>query len=105
MESIELVSRHHLNVNNLSVLASNADVHKLIMDDVLQSDSVLGFWEAISVDCIPSKYEEYSIELLQLVTNLWIKIRGHSFAKDFTTNFIKKQKKGTRKSLQKKNIE
>ena len=99
MESIELVSRRHLNVKNLQVLASDANIRKLIMDDVLQSESVLGFWETVS-QCIPSKYEPYSIELLELVTDLWIKIRGHSFAKDFTTNFVRKYKKGTRKSLQ-----
>ena len=27
----------------------------------------------------------------------WFTIRGHSFAKDFTTNFVRKYKKGTRK--------
>ena len=42
----------------------------------------------------------YSIELLQAIIGLWITIRGHSFAKDWTMKFETKYKKGTRKALQ-----
>ncbi len=36
------------------------------------------------------KYEKYSIELLGVVADLWITIRDHSFAKDWTMNLVRK---------------
>ena len=94
IESIELVCRCHLNVKNVRVLTSDVNIRKLIMDDVLQSQPVLECWEVIS-QCIDAKYESYSMELLQHIIDLWIKIRGHSFAKDFTDKMAGKYKKGT----------
>ena len=102
MESIELVTRQHLNLKNIQVLASGTNMCKLIMDDMLLSESVLSCWETVAYH-IPAKYEPYSMELLRHITDLWVTIRGHSFAKDFTTNFVWKYKKGTRKMLQQMN--
>ena len=99
MESIELVTRRHLNLKNVQVLASDTNIRKLIMDGVLLSESVLACWETVAYH-IPVKYEPYSMELLRHITDLWVTIRGHSFAKDFTTNFVRKYKKETRKMLQ-----
>ena len=45
------------------------------------------------------KYEQYSVELLKAVVDLWVNIRGHSFARDFMMNFEAKFTKGTRKTL------
>ena len=98
MESIEWVSRRHLNLKRIHELSSGMDVHKLILDDVLRSELVLACWEIVAHH-IPNKYEPYSLQLLQHVTDLWIIIRGHSFVKEFTTKFEKKYKKGTRKTL------
>jgi hypothetical protein len=48
-------------------------------------------WERISKD-IPQK-------LLAKVVELWVTIRGHSFAKDWNMKFERKYQKGTRKAL------
>lgn len=101
MESIELVTRRHLNVQNAQVLTPGTNIHGLIVEDVIKSEPILSRWEAIA-HTIPTKYEPYSIELLQVITDLWITIRGHSFAKDWTMKFVSKYKKGTRKTLKQK---
>lgn len=100
IEFIELITRTHFHTKNLQVLStSDVSLRQLIKDEVFQSQSVVECWEDIS-QCISPKYESYSMELLEHVTDLWIKIRGHSFAKGFTDKFARKSKKGTRKSLQ-----
>ena len=80
MESIELVCRQHLDVENVHVLCTGMNLRKLISDDVLKSELVLGCWEVVAQN-ISTKYERYSFELLQHITDVWITIRGHSFAK------------------------
>ena len=69
MESIELVTKCHLHVKNLRMLASDANIHKLIINDVLQSESVLAGWETVSYH-IPAKYESYKMELLENIEQL-----------------------------------
>ena len=101
MESIELVVRQHLNVQNIQVSIPGTNIHRLIVEDVIKSESILSHWEALA-HCIPTKYEPYSMELLQVITNLWITIRGYSFANDWTMKFVSKYKKGTRKTLKQK---
>ena len=98
MEAIELVCRKYLNIKNASLLSAGIDVRTVISDDVKQSEQVLTCWETVACN-IPTKYEKYSLELLQHVTDLWIKIRCFSFAKEFTTKLVRKYKKGTRKAL------
>ena len=100
MESIELVARQHLNVDTMT---PGTDVKRLIMEQIVKSDSILLHWEAIAVT-IPTKYETYSIELLRAIANLWVAVRGHSFAKGWTMKFQSKSqsKKGTRKALKQK---
>ena len=98
MECIELVARQHLDVQNIQISTPWTNVRRLIVDEVIKSETILSCWEAIA-HSIPTKYEQYSIELLQVITNLWITICGHSFAKDWTMKFESKDKKGTRKTL------
>jgi hypothetical protein len=98
MEAIELVARCHLNVQNAQVYTPDTSIYGLIMEDVIKSQPILSRWEAIA-HSIPTKYEPYSIELLRIITNLWITIRGHSFAKDWTMKFVSKYNKGTRQTL------
>ena len=98
MQAIELVVRRHLNVENVMAFTPGTDLRKAIMEEVVQSDAILHDWEAIAYS-IPSSYEPYSIELLRAIADLWITIRGHSFAKSWTMNFTSKYKKGTRKTL------
>ena len=52
----------------------------------MTSDNIVASWERIA-DSIPPKYEKYSVELLKSVTDLWITIRGYTFAKGFTQKF------------------
>ena len=101
MESIELLTRRHLNVESVQVLTPGTNICKLIMEDVIRSGPILSRWETIAHN-IPTKYEPYSIDLLQVITDLWITVRGHSFAKDWTMKFVSKYKKGTRKTLKEK---
>ena len=96
MESIELIVRQYLNVDTFT---PSTDICTSILEEVQQSESVLSHWETIACS-IPSKYEPYSIELLKVITALWISVHGHSFAKEWTMKFQRsKYQKGTRKTL------
>lgn len=98
MESIELVVRQFLNTTTIKEMNPDTDVKAQILNAALKRDSVLHYWNTIS-QSIPAQYEHYSMELLRAVVQLWINVRGHSFARDFTMNFESKFKKGTRKTL------
>ena len=96
IESIELIVRRYLNVHTFM---PGTVVHTRILEEVEQSDSVLSHWETIA-DNISPRYEAYSIELLKAITTLWVSIRGHAFAKEWTMKFQRsKYQKGTRKTL------
>ncbi len=95
IEAVEMVVRGHLHV---SAQSSDKDHSKEILKEALHSRYILEQWEEIA-DTIPSKYEEYSIDLLSAIVTLWTTVRGHSFAKGWTMNFEKKYSKGVLKSL------
>ena len=97
MESIELLVKRYLNVESFT---PGTDARSHILEEVEQSEDILFYWENIA-SSIPAKCEPYSLELLKAITELWITIRGHSFAKEWTMQFQKsKYQKGTRKTLQ-----
>ena len=98
VEAIEMVVRQHLNVPNIQSYQPHTDLRVKILKEALESQSVLLYWETVA-DIIPARYEKYSLELLRVIIELWITIRGHSFAKDWTMKFEMKYKKGTRKAL------
>ena len=88
------------------MLCHNEDHQDTIAEDVLMDMNILDAWDGISVKILP-KYESYSLELLQEVVKLWIRIRYHSFAKCYSMqqqqqDFIKH---GTRKILKMKNTD
>ena len=102
MEMIECKVRQHLTVS----IKPNEDHQNAIAKDVLTDTNILEAWDSISVKILP-RYESYSLELLQEVIELWIRIRCHSFAKCYT---MKQQqqyfiKHGTRKTLKMKNTD
>jgi hypothetical protein len=70
----------------------------MVFEKVICSNCIMERWERISKD-IPQEYEQYSLELLAKVAELWVTIRGHSFAKDWNMKFERKYQKGTRKAL------
>ena len=99
-ESIEMVVRRHLNTTTFD---HTVDINCAICDDVFKSKNIMDLWEDIA-SVFPPRYEQYSIELLTHILNLWTSIRGHSFAKGWSMNFERKYKqKGTRKTLQPEN--
>ncbi len=98
IEAVEMVVRGHLHVSSVSSQSSDKDHSKEILKDALNSRNLLEQWEQIA-DSIPSKYEQYSIDLLSAIITLWTAVRGHSFAKGWTMNFQNKYTKGVRKSL------
>ena len=97
MESIEMVLRQHLNIPDVLTYVPGTDLRKHISKDVLENHDIMILWETIAD--IPDKYEQYSVELLVQIIDLWITIRSHSFVKGWTMNFEAKYKEGTRKSL------
>ena len=97
LEAIELIVRRYLNVQSIEV--DNTDLKKQISDAVTSSGAVQKSWKAIA-GCIPKKFEQYSVCLLQAITELWINVRGHSFAQGWTMMFETKYKRGIRKALQ-----
>lgn len=58
----------------------DANLRKLILEDILKSEDVLTIWNNLAAS-IP---EKHSICLLKSVANLWITMRGYSFAKGWT---------------------
>ena len=94
MKSVEIVICRHLHIKND---LTDVCLTKLLHEEVLASDAILDLWETIATD-FPTKFERYSIELLQAIVRLWITIRIYSFAREFTKHF----EKGTRKSLKQK---
>ena len=99
MEAVELVVRRHLNVQKMQTYKQDTDIHITIVSEALRADTVLCCWEVIA-QTIPPPYELYSMELLKAIISLWVTVRAHAFAKEWTMKFERKYKKGTRKSLQ-----
>ena len=97
-ENIEMTTRQHVNVKSVADDVPDKDLRMAIREDILKCMPVLCLWDKIA-GVIPEVYEKYSIELLQIVSDLWITVRGHSFARDWNSKFQKKYKKGTRKEI------
>ncbi len=101
MVSIEMVVRKYMNIpDQEDSFVPGTDLARTIREEVLGTQSIMEEWEKIAD--IPPQYERYSLELITQVIDLWVSIRGHSFAKGCTMNFERKYTKGTRKSLQTK---
>lgn len=98
IEAIEMVCKDHLSKGGIATYTPGTNISQIVHQKVLNTPKVLTYWDKITAD-IPHKYERYTIELLDRITNLWINIRGHSFAKGWTMMSQKRYRKGTRKSL------
>lgn len=99
--NIERIVRVYMNTTTIQNYTAGTDLRKRICEDVFSSQTTISIWDDIA-QTIPIKYEKYTLELLLSVVDLWISIRGHSFAKDLTMKFERKYKKGTRKGLKPK---
>ena len=71
MESIEVVVRQSLNTTAVKQNTPDANVKAEILETTLKCDSILQQWDTIS-QSIPAKYEQYSMDLLKAVVDLWI---------------------------------
>ena len=97
VQNIEAFVRRHMNTETLTS-QSSSNLKPLIREELFSCHQLISLWDKIA-HSIPHKYEKYSLELLGIIADLWITIRGHSFAKNFTMQFVKKYTKGTRKTL------
>ena len=82
---MEVVVCQSLNTTAVKQNTPDTNVKAEILETTLNCDSILQHWDTIS-QSIPAKYEQYSMELLKAVVDLWM-------------NFEAKFKKGTRKTL------
>lgn len=101
IKEIELVTRQFFNIQAVLHSSHSEDITAKIKKAVQESEKVLEVWDSIA-QAIPSQYEPYSNELLENILVLWVSIRGHSFAQDWSMKSDSKFKKATRKTLKKK---
>ena len=97
---IEKATRRHLRADQLHSL-QNTDLYTVVTDDVLKDVALLDVWENISKPT-SQRHNTYSIELLKIICQLWITVRGFSFAKGCNSLFHKTFERGTRKTLSSK---
>ena len=79
IELIERIVGQHISISSITSYVPGKNLISAIHEDVLGFPPVLFSWEKIA-EAIPSKYEKYSMELLLRIVDLWITIRGYSFA-------------------------
>ena len=101
IKEIEIITRQFLNTQTIMHSSPSEDITAKIKKSVQKSEKVLELWENVA-HAIPPHYEPYSSELLENIVVLWISIRGHSFARDWSMKSDSKFKKATRKTLKKK---
>ena len=82
---MEVVVCQSLNTTAVKPNTPDTNMKAEILETTLNCDSILQHWDTIS-QSIPAKYEQYSMELLKAVVDLWM-------------NFEAKFKKRTRKTL------
>ena len=86
-EAIKLIVRRYLNIKRVQAEV-DIDVHlkRRISSAIIGSDAIQHHWKTVA-GAIPKKFEQYSVCLLQAITELWINVRGHSFAQGWTMMF------------------
>lgn len=96
IEAVEFVVRCHLNETNVMNLSQSGNIHGKIVEEISTKEIVISCWEAITAS---SGTNESCSELLLAIVDLWVTVRAHAFAKEWTMKFHRKFTKGTRKSL------
>ena len=97
--TIEQAIRKHLQLTNAKQMSSGGAEN--LTERVLCNEDVQFFWCMVNYD-IAGEIEQ---ELLKLIVELWITIRGHSFAKSYMelykqqTKKVLQRSKGLRKSI------
>ncbi len=97
--SMEMEVRSHLRAENPSLL--KAGLKELLTTSVLQNEEVQFYWSVVSANWV----KEEADELLRMIVQHWITLRGFSFVASFMETFKRENKtttqksKGTRKTL------
>lgn len=97
--SMELVVRAHFRADNTSLVKAGLKDH--VLASIVEDDNVQFYWSLIGGKWL----EEEAEELLRLLAEKWITLRGFSFASAFTELYKKQHKrtleksKGLRKNL------
>ena len=84
--SMELEVRKHLKT-------TSTGMKEMILEELLKNEDVLFYWSLVSVD-----WGEESAELLKLIAQQWITIRGFSFVSGFMELYKQNKKKTLQKS-------
>ena len=101
--AVELEIRQHLSAANVS---QDTNVKKILLDKVFANEEVLFHWEIISHNWEPVE----SLELLKIMIEHFITVRGFSFVAGFMELYKQTKKRSTgkakalRKTLDSKNI-
>ena len=90
--AIEEVIRTHLTVSAINELSSGSK--GAIVEAIIGSDDVAFFW---CLACIEADEEEKK-ELLTRIIDLWVTIRGFSFARSWMEMYKQANKKGTQRA-------
>lgn len=73
-----MVLRKYFNITSVTA-KRDLNLKKQTLDAILSNKAVLQHWESLTGN-VPHKFEKYSVELLKAFAELWIHVRGHSFA-------------------------
>ena len=84
--------KSHLHTTNPSILQSG--LKERICGSILENEDVQIYWSIIA----SSWSKEEADELLAMITQQWITLRGFSFASSFNEEYKKKNKKTLEKS-------
>ena len=88
--SMEMVVRHHLTTTAASTIS--AGFKDLLIEAITSDEDVQFFWSIL-----PAEWEEEELVLFQMIINLWITIRGFSFA----GSWLEMHKQSNKKTVQK----
>ena len=89
---IELKIRSHLRISKVKCISEGT--RQKMMDDIINCEDVQLCWSLISSDMS----DEIGHELLMIAVEIWIKVRGFSFAKAYMELYKQQNKKSLQKS-------
>ena len=89
--AMEAVVKTHFKIDNPSLLK---ELKEKMKSDVLQNENVLFYWSMIAANWVENEAEE----LLSMIVDQWITIRGFSFSSSFNEKYKREQAKTLEKS-------
>ncbi len=89
--AMEVVVKSHYSADNPLLMK---ELKERIITDVLQDDDVLFHWSIVAANWL----EEDAHELLKIIVDHWIAMRGFSFVSSFIEQYKREQKKTLEKS-------